>query len=46
MRRNKGKATGFLLEGWGEMEGGGGGTCSVFICVGECKSTLAALLIS
>lgn len=43
MRRNKGKATGFLLEGWGEM---GGGTCSVFICVGECKSTLAALLIS
>lgn len=44
MRRNKGKATGFLLEGWGEM--GGGGTCSVFICVGECKSTLAALLIS
>lgn len=34
MRRNKGKATGFLLEGWGEM----GGTCSVFICVGECKS--------
>lgn len=22
MRRNKGKATGFLLEGWGEMGGG------------------------
>lgn len=32
MRRNKGKATGFLLEGWGEM-GEGGVAHVVFLSV-------------